>query len=254
MMGTSHAISGAAAWTALTATQPWGAGLLLELSGWRLGAGALLAAGAALLPDLDHPSATAARALPPITQHAARLVSSISGGHRHGTHSIIGLAVAVSTCWAIGHIEIAGPTGPLAVGPAAVALILAALAVTALKLARTRLVAWALALVFAVGVALLAPADPTWLAISVGTGYLAHIVGDALTTGGVPITWPLVARPSRLLVRFTPLTRMWKPNGYFALPVLGDTGSAREGVVASLMGVYATAALAITVASSSIRL
>lgn len=58
--------------------------------------GTLVAAGAGLLPDLDHPSATPARAFGPISHTAARIVSHLSGGHRHGTHSLIGTSITAA--------------------------------------------------------------------------------------------------------------------------------------------------------------
>src|SRR5690625_6322995 len=63
-MGGHHAISGAAAWLALTGSASLGGyrlgGGVLDLAGPEVLAGAVVAAGAALLPDIDHPSATIA--------------------------------------------------------------------------------------------------------------------------------------------------------------------------------------------------
>ncbi|WP_262925695.1 metal-dependent hydrolase [Kocuria atrinae] len=61
--------------------------------------GALICAGAALLPDIDHPSGTVARSLPPFSGWLARIVSRLSGGHRRGTHSVIGLLVFTLLAW-----------------------------------------------------------------------------------------------------------------------------------------------------------
>ena len=69
MMGPAHSLSGAAAWLGVGAaaaaaghTMPWPV----------LVVGALICAGAALAPDLDHKSATISRAFGPLSQRAVR--------------------------------------------------------------------------------------------------------------------------------------------------------------------------------------
>ena len=65
MMGGHHAISGTAAWMALAGSATvcgHQAGLgLWDLSSEQVLAGAVVATGAALLPDIDHPGATVSR-------------------------------------------------------------------------------------------------------------------------------------------------------------------------------------------------
>ena len=96
MLGRTHSLSGVAAWITLAAT-------VYHATPPAAGVGALLCAGGALLPDLDQPGSTAARSLGVASRGAAWVVARCSGGHRHGTHSIAGvavlcaLAVAVST-------------------------------------------------------------------------------------------------------------------------------------------------------------
>lgn len=101
MMGPSHAACGAAAWVALTAdyqlhlqdlTVPIGWGVL-DVGDTGVLTGALVTAGAALLPDLDHPDGTVARSLRPLSTWLARGICRLSGGHRRGTHSVLGVAV-----------------------------------------------------------------------------------------------------------------------------------------------------------------
>ena len=103
MMGPSHAACGAAAWVALTGTYtvhladttlPVGLGLM-PVGDPGVITGALICAGAALLPDMDHPGGTVARSLPPLSTWLARGVSRLGGGHRRGTHSLVGLLVVV---------------------------------------------------------------------------------------------------------------------------------------------------------------
>src|SRR4051795_9546622 len=100
MMGPAHSLSGAAAWLGVGAAaaasghpMPW-PGLL---------AGALICAGAALAPDLDHKAATISRAFGPLSRWVCEIVDKLSyavykatkkqgdprrsGGHRTLTHT-----------------------------------------------------------------------------------------------------------------------------------------------------------------------
>ena len=85
-MWRSHMVIGASAWLGLQTLADPVTGTGLD---WRERAcGAVVAAGAALLCDLDTPSSRLANTLGPITRTAARLIGRVFGGHRHGTHSI----------------------------------------------------------------------------------------------------------------------------------------------------------------------
>src|SRR5919108_5840482 len=100
MMGPAHSLSGAAAWLGVGAAaaaaghgMPWP--VLL--------AGALICAGAALAPDLDHKAATISRAFGPLSRWLCEIVDKLSyavykatkkqgdprrsGGHRTLTHT-----------------------------------------------------------------------------------------------------------------------------------------------------------------------
>lgn len=79
MMGYSHAISGAAAWLTV--------GQVLDVDPAVTMGGAAVAAVAALLPDLDHPNARLARAIP-LGGMLARGIAVVAGGHRRGTHTL----------------------------------------------------------------------------------------------------------------------------------------------------------------------
>ena len=78
MMGGHHAASGAAAWVALTASTPIALGLY-PVSEVGIMTGALVCAGAALLPDADHHSGTIAHSLPPVSEGVARGIAAVSG-------------------------------------------------------------------------------------------------------------------------------------------------------------------------------
>src|SRR5450755_3420121 len=100
MMGRSHVLVGGAGYLTLAAMAP---GALGHLPPAQLAAGAVCAGAASLLPDLDCPGSTIARALGPLSDLLARLVSLIGGGHRNGTHSLLAwLAVSVGFTLALG--------------------------------------------------------------------------------------------------------------------------------------------------------
>lgn len=84
MMGPAHSLSGAAAWLGVGAAtaaaghpMPWPV----------LVVGALICAGAALAPDLDHKSATISRAFGPLSKGVCEVVDKISYAVYKGTRS-----------------------------------------------------------------------------------------------------------------------------------------------------------------------
>ena len=56
-------------------------------------------AGAAVLPDIDHPDSTLAHCFGFFTKAVAWLIGRISGGHRHLTHAILGVAGFTILAW-----------------------------------------------------------------------------------------------------------------------------------------------------------
>lgn len=275
MMGPHHAASGAAAWIVIASdyTVPVSAvtGPLRDATGWSwlpdavpLGAqlldvgtevhgavltGAVMTAGAALLPDADHRGATLARSLPPVSMLFAALVGRISGGHRQGTHSLLGILVATLLGYVLGLISLEvefaagqGQTATLHLGAGMLALLLGALAFKALRFIPdgARRAPWIVAVPFAVFSLMVFPPGAHWLALLVGLGCLVHVLGDFLTTEGVNWLWPARAKPSRTL-RTIPLFRsLWRENGFTSLPVLGGVSSLRAHLVG---GVFAVVAL-----------
>ena len=71
------------------------------------------------------------------------------------------------------------------------------------------------------------------------TGVLVHIVGDMITTGGVPLLWPIVIKPPKFLRKLPLLKDVWKANGAFSIPLLGRAGSRREWLVLIPVSGYA---------------
>ena len=95
MMGRDHALSGALAFAALAVP--------LHMRTEVLAAGMALTAGAAVLPDIDHPDASIAQTFGWVTKGFAWAVEHVSGGHRHGTHSLAGAAVFTAAASVITH-------------------------------------------------------------------------------------------------------------------------------------------------------
>ncbi|HWT33226.1 MAG TPA: metal-dependent hydrolase [Microbacterium sp.] len=240
MMGTSHAVSGAAAWIAVTATTLPALGLHpLTPGAVLLGAG--VCAGAALLPDADHHSATIAHSVPVLGQAVADTVETVSGGHRHGMHSLLAVAGTLAATFGLGMLRWtpAGWDHSLQVGSALAVMACTAFALKVLTLFRSWLPAWLVGAVVAGGILLWAPEQFGWLPLCTGLGFAVHLVGDALTVEGVPLLWPLNPRPPALLAEMPVLRAMWKRNGYLAVPVLGHAGSVREWLLMLLLATYA---------------
>lgn len=246
MMGASHAVSGAAAWVALTSTAPIALGTHpLEPLGVVLGA--LVTAGAALLPDADHHSATIARSGGFLTRGLASAAGAASGGHRHGLHTAL---AAVGAAFLTGFADRLTATLPLLgtvpLGSALVLLALVAFANKALDLGRSGVInLWLGAAAVTVAVLAWVPEQLEWLPQAVLVGFLVHLVGDLITTGGLPLLWPFLVRPPRRLRKAPVLRRIWLSNGYVALPVLGRTGSAREQALTAVLSLYTGALLVV---------
>lgn len=228
-MGRTHAVMGAALW--LAAAPSLADRLGQELSGGSLALSTFAASGAALLPDLDHPRATLARTLGPVTGNLARAVAALAGGHRKGTHCLMA-CVAVGAVTGLLRVK----TGT--VGMVAILFLLAYVAMLTLGLAAWKgrpagdviLVAQATVVTGAGG--FVCRGDWWWMTWAVGGGMLIHILGDMCTLGGVPLFLPFSRRR-------------------ICLPVMGRTGSVPESVVAATgfaaFGVWVTCA---TVAGS----
>lgn len=238
MMGTSHAISGAAAWGAIT--------LIAPSMGWApidpIGVitGAAVCAGAALLPDADHPSSTVAAGLPG-GRIIAGTLGGLTGGHRKGMHSLVAVLAVMVAAIALSFITWT-PTGwdtPLALGPAIAAAVCIAVGTKCVRLVKSWFLSWIVGIASAAAMMWFFPDEFGWLPACIGVGYLAHLVGDTLTTGGVPWLWPVMARRPRALRKAPILRQLWPRKGCFALPILGNAGSRREWVFSIALGVLA---------------
>ena len=197
MMGRAHALSGAALWAlgapAVATTTEW---FTLTPASWATGA--VLCAGAALVPDLDHPGSSAAsNAIKPVTTWISQAVHAISFGHRKGTHSFVGIAAATAVTL------LAVRTGTI--GAFILAFFLAAFTAKALGVTRFLpkgpLRSLSITVVgLAGGFATIAVSDGNYgfLIAAVALGTFIHVLGDCITIGGVPWFWPIWTRTFRI--------------------------------------------------------
>jgi membrane-bound metal-dependent hydrolase YbcI (DUF457 family) len=209
MLGRDHALSGAFAFAALGPT--------LHVTGAHLVAGVVLTAGAGVLPDIDHPDSTISRSFGFLTEGFARLVDLVSGGHRHGTHSLFGIAAFTAGAVAAGAYQLSGP-GASAPGHPVLSwhmlpagLYLALIYSSALRALHVGghhgdLLGIASAAVTCyTGADLIRLPVGPWhvpmLAVVTALGCAGHIAGDELTHGGCPIFWPASMREFHLLPR-----------------------------------------------------
>lgn len=259
MMGAHHAACGAAAWIAATSTAtlpltavqsalpflpdsiPLGMGLF-DVTPTGLIVGAIVTAGAALLPDADHHNATIAHSLPPVSNAIASGVGAISGGHRGGTHSIVGIAVFTLLAWLAGKFTFdAGALGTIQAGAGIIALILVSFAVKALKFIPdgAKKSPWVIGILAAVIVAMSAPEHNNWLVFSVALGVVVHIIGDMMTVDGCNLLWPIKIKPPKSIGKNALLGSIWRSSGALAVPVLGKAGSVREWIFLIPVSAYA---------------
>jgi len=187
-MGTTHAYSGAVTFLAIAPL----VGATSQYTPGQVAVGVGVAAGGAMLPDLDQRGATISRSLGPVTNTLAWVVGKVSGGHRNGTHSLLGIAAAVAltslvcsfggfaeafTLWLLWGI------GMRACGVQVPFSNAATVAVNAVA------VAVGVTIVYVVGVDV-----GNVLPTAVGLGCAVHIVGDMLTKEGCPLLWPISPR------------------------------------------------------------
>lgn len=209
-MGGTHALSGVAA--ALAAT-PLIEAAYRPLTLPELALAAVLGAGAAMVPDLDHPHATFARTYGPLTRVLSWVVSRVSGGHRNGTHSLLGVLVFTAGAWA-------ATLSPVAAG--VVVWLLAGVAARAFGVSApvhpvlTETVNAIMVAAATVALVAFAPHLLWVLPWCVAAGTLAHIIGDCVTGTGCPLAWPL----SQYMVGVPLVDTGGKRETYLVVPAL----------------------------------
>ncbi|WP_433224419.1 metal-dependent hydrolase [Microtetraspora malaysiensis] len=200
MMGHSHSLSGAVVWlgvapglAALPAVvAPELASVTTNmLSPTELIAGALVCAGAAMLPDLDHPSATIAQTFGPVTHWLSKGVNVISGGHRHATHSLLfAILMGLGTYFLADNY----PIGRDVIVVLMIGLSLRAIGIGVPGKTLTSAVVNIFLTAGVFATFLLLGVGYAWLGPAIAVGCLTHIVGDCLTEHGCPVLWPIKGR------------------------------------------------------------
>lgn len=255
MKGYTHSLSAGAAWVAVTSTSSAALGLSAQAPPVVI-VGSLLCAGAGMWPDIDHHNGTIAWSLPPITRWLCRWVGDLSGGHRHATHSLFGIAVTAVIGFAMSMFVIEVDGRSVAIGGGIMALLLTAFAVKVFGIGNgvaskksliggvlgSSLGPWIIALTTAGLATWFMGYQWTWLTLALTLGAFVHCVGDSLTIERIPWLWPFNPAPPRWLTS-VPLVGsvvkwVWSSNGYFGVPLLGEVGSLRERVFAVLLGLY----------------
>ena len=187
MLARDHALSGALIFTAVAP--------VLHVTGAGLLAGAVFTASAATLPDIDEPGSTISRTLGFFTEAVSWGVHKISGGHRRGTHSVLGVGLFTFAAW----VAVAGAatlTGKVVLG-LALGVLLAA-GVRALRIGGHHADAIGLA---AAAAAVYWHAGLSLVPLCIALGAAAHIAGDELTHDGCPLAWPVSGHEFHLLPR-----------------------------------------------------
>lgn len=188
MLGYTHAASGAVGWLAVAPPVAAAVGQPLPLAA--VAAGTFATAGAALLPDLDHPKATVAHTFGQVSHSVSKFVELASGGHRQGTHSFLFAAAAGAATWAA--VAAAGTPAALAI-----LFIFTAFALRGLKLYPPKMhgatktftvIVEAAAATWAFNY--LNVTDWWWLGPAVALGCLLHLTGDCCTPERCPLLWP----------------------------------------------------------------
>jgi membrane-bound metal-dependent hydrolase YbcI (DUF457 family) len=218
MLGHSHALSGAVTGTAV--------GIFLHFSDPRIVALGGFTAGMALLPDLDSCGSSPARSLGFLSEAVSHVIRKVSGGHRHATHSILGIAAFTALAWVACHFR-----GDIA-GKAGLALLMTLTvsgALECLHIARSHV-----ADAIGIGVA----AAEIWygfglalIPLAVLIGCATHIAGDMLTDSGCMLGYPASKFRYHLLPEPLAFTTGTRPEVLFVDPLLF--------VALAALGVYA---------------
>lgn len=227
MLGPSHALSGAAVWLAGSWALDRFAGY--EQSPLAIAVGTAVCAGGALLPDLDlsgrvtrnQGGATVSRTFGVFSLFVAEVIEKVSvavyhltrlskdpdreNGHRTLTHTI---PFTAGVGW--GTTALCAAYGKWAVIP--ILFLTMGLALRGLFHKWAERAGWVIVTLVsaaaAYGTFLYLPADRGYpmLGLAVGVGCFVHLLGDIVTSAGVPILWPVPTG-----------RRMWRmvgvPNG-----------------------------------------
>ncbi|MCW4353053.1 metal-dependent hydrolase [Hoyosella sp. YIM 151337] len=222
MMGRGHMATTSVLW--LACAPPIAAAAGHPMTSGEIIVSTIAIAGWSVWPDWDHSDARLARTLGPISKFFARVVGTLSGGHRVGkTHTLVfavAMGVLAGALASVPH-EFGGVTLPVNWALLVMMWFLAYTMMLTLGLSvfRSRLIGDEIIALEAIGIVALAvwlaPDDWWWMPWTAAVGCLLHCLQDAMTVRGLPnFFWPL----PRVRLRF---------------PVLGRAGGSREQIVTS---------------------
>ncbi|MFI6449710.1 metal-dependent hydrolase [Kitasatospora sp. NPDC050543] len=254
MMGPAHALSGAAAWLgagalALSLDRPMPWPVLLT--------GALICAGAALAPDLDHKAATISRAFGPVSRNLCEVIDKLSyaaykstrkkgdprrsGGHRTLTHTW--LWAVMCGAGAAGICALGGRWGVLGVLFVHMVLAIEGLLWRHARVSSDVLVwllgatsAWMIADILdrpgnGAGWLFTEPGQEyLWIGVPIVLGALVHCIGDALTVSGCPILWPIPVGRKRWYPIGPPKAMRFRAGSWVELKVLSPVFMVLGGI------------------------
>jgi membrane-bound metal-dependent hydrolase YbcI (DUF457 family) len=192
MMGQTHALSGALVWLGavpLLSQEKLLGQFAISLSPQQLIAGAVVCAGAALLPDIDHHNGRIANTFGPITKHLCKWVGKASGGHRQATHSLL-FAVLMGVAMDLLATR-------FVYGWWAALFVIVGFGLRGVGLdfeGKEPQSAIADCVLAGIAVWLMHDLDMAFVGFAVGLGCFAHVVGDCLTPRGCPVLWPMRGR------------------------------------------------------------
>lgn len=146
---------------------------------------AFLVAGAALLPDADHPKATFAYTAGPISHGLSHVIAVLSGGHRQGMHSFAGIGFMALATEALGVWFPSRLTWGIL---AALLAMCVAGGLAATGFARHGLEALLLGCALAAVAVLYVRTDLWWI---MALGMALHVLEDMCTGHGTALFWPL---------------------------------------------------------------
>lgn len=208
MEGRSHALSGLVAGAAVGS-------LILHERPAPLALLCGLAAAYALAPDLDSCGSTEARSFGFVTYGLAWFVRLISGGHRHGTHSALGVTAFTAVAWAACLFRHDWP-GRIILG-----LILAAGIASAADALRPGPATFEGILGIGTAAAMVWTGYGLALVpLAAAIGCAAHLAGDCLTLHGCPLLWPATMRDFHLLPRSLRFSTGHWPERFVVTPLL----------------------------------
>lgn len=219
MMGPSHALSGAAVWLAGSWALDYTG--VVGQSPLAIAVGTAVCAGGALLPDMDlsgkvtanKGGATVARTFGVLSLFVAEVVEKFSlgvytatrlskdpdrdNGHRTLTHTI---PFTVLVGW--GTTALCTRYGKWAVIP--ILFFMVGLALRGLFHEWAQRAGWVIVTLVSLGAAYYAflnlPADRGYpmLGLAVGIGCFVHLMGDIITSAGIPLLWPIPTGRGRM--------------------------------------------------------